>query len=82
MVVLICDSAVSSGQRCESAGAWNANACGCALDTRPDQGPARGEVHDLASADAAHRVHAGLSEEGAMRVGTQRPIRHEHIPGF
>ena len=30
---------------------------------------------------AEHGVHAGLDEEGEMRVGTQAPIRHEHITG-
>jgi hypothetical protein len=27
-------------------------------------------------------VHASLDQEGAMRVGTQAPIGHQHIPGL
>jgi hypothetical protein len=27
-------------------------------------------------------MHAGLDEEGEMGVGTQAPVRHEHITGF
>ena len=42
---------------------------------------ARGDIHHLARADAEHGVHAGLDEEGEMRVGTQPPIRHQHITG-
>jgi hypothetical protein len=31
-------------------------------------------------ADAPHGVHASLDQEGEMRIGTQAPIGHQHIP--
>ena len=43
--------------------------------------PAWGEIHHLSRADAEHRVHASLHEEGQMRIGTQPPIRHQPITG-
>ena len=52
-----------------------------APDTRRDQGPTRREVHHLPRADAPYGVHPGLDEEGERGVGTQAPIRHQHIPG-
>jgi hypothetical protein len=48
--------------------------------TWPDKRAARGELHDLARADAEHGMHARLDEEGEMGIGTQAPIRHEDVP--
>jgi hypothetical protein len=49
---------------------------------RPDKRPARGAIHALSRADAAHGRHAGLDEAGAMGVGTEAAIRHAPIPGL
>jgi hypothetical protein len=68
-------------KRFEPAGPWRACDGRCPPHTRPDKGPTGGEIHNLACADAEHGVHAGLDEEGKMRIGTQPPIRHEHITG-
>ena len=48
--------------------------------TRPDQGPTRGDIHQLARPNAPHRMHAGPDEEGEMGRGTEAPIGHEHVP--
>jgi hypothetical protein len=63
------------------AGPWHAFDGRRPPHTRPDQGPTRCAIHHLARADASHGVHAGLDEEGEMRVGTPPPIRHEPITG-
>jgi hypothetical protein len=68
-------------ERCEPAGPWHAFDGRRSPYTRPDKGPTRGESHHLARADAQPRVHAGLDEEGEMRVGTPPPIRHQPITG-
>ena len=49
--------------------------------TRFDKGPTGREVHDLSCTDAQHGMHASLHEEGKVSVGTQAPIRHQHISG-
>jgi hypothetical protein len=69
-------------QRCQPTRAWNAFDRRCAPHTRFDKGPIGREVHDLARADAQHGMEAGLGEEGEMGIGTQPPIRHEHITGL
>jgi hypothetical protein len=64
---------------CEPAGAWHACDGRRPPHARPDQGPTRGDIHQLARADAAHGVHVGLDEEGERRGGAQPPIGHEHL---
>lgn len=68
-------------ERFEPAGPWNTFDGRRPPHTWPDKGPPRCEIHHLARADASHGVHAGLDEESEMGVGTQAPIRHEHITG-
>ena len=68
-------------ERFKPAGPWHACDGSRPPYARPDNGPTRGEIHPLARADAEHGVHTGLDEEGEMRLGTQPPIRHEHITG-
>lgn len=75
------DELVMDTERCEPAGPWHAFDGRRAPHARLANGPTRCEIHTLARADAEHGVHAGLDEEGEMRIGTQPPIRHEHIPG-
>jgi hypothetical protein len=48
--------------------------------TRPDKRPTWGEIHDLARAHAQYGMHASLHEQGEMGIGTQPPIRQQHIP--
>jgi hypothetical protein len=67
-------------ERCEPAGPGHAFDRGRPPHTRPDKGPTGREIHDLSGADAQHGMEAGLGEEGEMRVGTQAPIGHQHIP--
>lgn len=67
--------------RFEPAGPWHAFDGRRAPHTRPDTGPTWGEIHHLACADAEHGVHAGVDEAGEMGIGTQPPIRYEHILG-
>jgi hypothetical protein len=69
-------------QRCQPTRAWEAFDHWCPPRMRFDKGPTGREVHDLARADAPHGMEAGLGEEGARRVGTQPPIRHEHVSGL
>jgi hypothetical protein len=68
-------------ERVELAGSWNAFDGRRPPHTWPDKGPTRGEIHDLSCANAPYGVHASLDEEGEMGVGTQAPIRHQHITG-
>ena len=72
---------VMDAERFEPAGPWHAFDGRCPPHARLDKGPPRREVHDLSRADAQHGMHASLDEEGEMGVGTQAPIRHQHIPG-
>jgi hypothetical protein len=72
---------VMDAKRVKPAGPWHACDGRRPPHTRPDQGPTRGASHDLAGADAAHGVHAGLDEAGEMGRGTQAAIRHEHSLG-
>jgi hypothetical protein len=62
-------------------GPWDAFDSRRPPHARQDKRPAGREVDNLARAHAQHGVHAGLDEEGEMGVGTQAPIRHEHITG-
>jgi hypothetical protein len=71
---------VVEAERCAPAGPWEAFDRRCPPHPRPDQGPAEGDIHDLARADAEHRRHAGLDEEGEMGLGAEAPIGHEHVP--
>jgi hypothetical protein len=71
---------VMDTQRCEPTRAWNAFDRRRPPHTRLDQGPTGREVHHLARADAPHSVYAGLGEEGEMRIRTQAPIGHAHVP--
>ena len=48
--------------------------------TRPDTRPAWGKIHHLSCADAQHGVEAGLDQESQVGIGTQTPIRPEHVP--
>jgi hypothetical protein len=72
---------VLDAERGEPACAWHACDSRRPPHTRPDKRPTWGEIHHLARADAPHRVHAGMDEEGEMRVRTPPPIRPEHITG-
>jgi hypothetical protein len=67
-------------KRCEPAGPWHAFDGRRPPPTWSDKGPTRCAVHQLARADARYGMQTGLDEEGEMGVGTQGPIRHEHIP--
>jgi hypothetical protein len=69
-------------ERFEPAGSWHAFAGRRPPYTRPDQGPTGRTIHDLSGADAQHRVHASLDEEGEMGRGTQAPIGHQYITGL
>ena len=71
---------VLDAKRCEPAGPWHAFDGGRAPHTRLDKRPAWGDIHDLSRADAPHGRHTGLDEQGKMRLGTQSPIGHQHIP--
>jgi hypothetical protein len=68
--------------RCEPAGSWHAFDGRRPPYTRPDQGPTGRTIHDLSGADAQHRVHTSLDEEGEMGRGTQAPIGHQYITGW
>ena len=61
--------AVVEAERGEPAGPWAAVDGWGPPHPRPAKGPARGELHALARAAAAHRRHAGLDEAGEMGIG-------------
>jgi len=67
-------------ERFEPAGPWQACDGSRPPHARPDKRPARGAIHQLACADAAHGVHASLDEEGQMGRRTSSPIGHQPIP--
>jgi hypothetical protein len=67
-------------ERGEPAGPWKACDGSRPPHARPDKRPARGEIHHLACADAAHGVHASLDEEGQLGIRPEAPIGHQHIP--
>jgi hypothetical protein len=60
-------------ERFQPAGPGHAFDGGRPPHARPDKGPTRGEIHNLARAEAEHGVHAVLDEEGEMGVGTTGP---------
>jgi hypothetical protein len=66
----------------EPPGPWDAFDGRRPPDTRRDKGSTRREIHDLSGTNTQHRMHAGLDELGEMGIGTEAPIRHEHIPCF
>jgi hypothetical protein len=81
------------GLRCQPRHQWVVNASGFeppgpweALDgrrpphTRPDNRPARGDIHELSRAAAEPSVPASWAEPGKMGLSTQAPLGHEYIP--
>jgi hypothetical protein len=66
-------------ERFQPAGPWYAFDRWYPPDTRLHKGPTRGEIDDLARADAHHGVHTSLHEQGKMGVGTQAPIGYQYI---
>jgi hypothetical protein len=72
---------VLDAESCEPTGPWHTCAGRRPPHTRCDKGSTGREVHARSCTDAPHGVHASLHEEGKVRVGTQGPIRHQHISG-
>ena len=66
-------------ERFEPAGPWHAFDGRRPPHARPDKRPARCEIHNLARANAQHRMHADLDEESHVGQRTQAPIGHQHI---
>jgi hypothetical protein len=66
--------------RFEPARSWKALDNRRPPDTWQDKRPIRRDIHHLARAHAQDRMYARLDKEGERGVGTQPPIRHEHVP--